>query len=129
MKITFLEDELSICRMKPDTQVPHWAADSFFSSVTKTTDELSIVCESRCIPDSAALEREDGWISIMVEGPLPFSLTGILASLTVPLANADLGVFAISTFDTDYILIKKKDAEKARNVLSPLFTIIGGECS
>jgi hypothetical protein len=97
--------------------------------VVRTQDELSIVCtEDACtedatehvctvdrIPDGAPFER--GWVALKLEGPFPFSMTGVLASFLQPLAEAKIPIFAISTFDTDYVLIKRQNLEQAVVVL------------
>jgi len=95
--------------------MPAWASESKLLSVTRTPEELSIVCEQRPVPASA--QCEPGWRCLKVEGPLDLSLTGILASLTVPLAQAGIAIFALSTFDTDYLLVKDKNLEEAARVL------------
>ncbi len=87
----------------------------------RTQDELSIVCaEDACtpdrIPDGAPVER--GWVALKLEGPFPFSMTGVLASFLQPLAEAKIPIFAMSTFDTDYVLIKRQNLEQAVSELA-----------
>ncbi len=82
-----------------------------FCSITRTADEVSIVCPLGRVPDD--VRRESGWRCLKVEGPLDFALTGILASLAVPLAQAGISIFAISTYDTDYLLVKDLDGAVA----------------
>ena len=106
--------------MPPGSSVPAPAGEFF--SVTVTSHETSIVCQQ---PPPGATQVEAGWIALEVIGPLPFSLTGVLASLTVPLAEAGVPVFAISTFDTDYLLIKAADLDSANRAL----IAAGHECS
>jgi hypothetical protein len=91
----------------------------FFFSVTKTEDELSVVCEQASIPlpVPSELKCEKDWRMLKVEGPLDFSLTGILSSLAGPLAAAKISIFAISTFDTDYILVKSENLSRACETL------------
>jgi hypothetical protein len=86
-----------------------------FLSITRTRDELSIVCESSRIP--AGIDAEFGWRCIKVDGPLDFSLVGVLSSLAEPLARAGIPIFAISTFDTDYVLVKTANLEGAMAAL------------
>ena len=86
--------------------IPEWAHSGFFS-MTRTPDELSIVCNEEIVPDGVACEK--GWHCLQVKGPLDFALTGILASLAAPLAEAGISIFAISTYDTDYFLVKELD--------------------
>ncbi|MGB8012035.1 MAG: ACT domain-containing protein [Terriglobales bacterium] len=97
-----------MCQLASDAAIPAWALECRFFCVVRTCDELSIVCsEDVCsedrIPDGA---RERGWVALKLEGPFPFSMTGVLASFLQPLAMAQIPIFAISTFDTDYVLIK-----------------------
>ena len=114
--------KLAICRLDKDAGLPDWLKNSReFYSVTKTADELSIVALDSVVPKSSKADR--GWCALMVEGPLDFSLTGILASLLEPLAKAKISIFAISTFDTDYLLVKESDFEKSITVLSEFCNI------
>ncbi|MDH3744759.1 MAG: ACT domain-containing protein, partial [Acidobacteriota bacterium] len=89
---------------------------SEFLSITQTENELSIVCAEGREPDDAQIEP--GWKALCVRGPLDFSEIGILASLTVPLAEAGVSVFVISTYDTDYVLVREPDLERARLALT-----------
>lgn len=116
MELTVSPEVLGICRLKPDAAMPKWALRSPFFSVTRTQDELSVVCAESFIPEDVA--SEGGWRCLNVRGPLDFSLTGILASLATPLAEAGLSIFAISTYDTDYILVKEAQIGRARSVLT-----------
>ena len=109
-----------MCRFASDTRIPAWALESGFFCVVRTRDELSIVCsEDFCpedyMPDAAPAER--GWLALKLEGPFPFSMTGVLASFLQPLAEARIPIFAISTFDTDYVLIKRENLKQAVGAL------------
>ncbi len=114
-----------MCRFASDARIPAWALEGGFFCVVRTRDELSVVCredactEDACredrIPDGALAER--GWMALKLEGPFPFSMTGVLASFLQPLAEARIPIFAISTFDTDYVLIKRENLERAEVVL------------
>ena len=96
----------AICRLAPDAPVPAWAASApGFSSITRTHDELSIVCIDSAAPFEIHAER--GWALLKVDGPFDFSAVGILASVLQPLAAANVSVMAVCTFDTDYILVKR----------------------
>ena len=110
-----LTESLAICRLEKDAAIPEWARTGSFVSTTRTAEELSIVCPQIQVP--AGMKREEGWRCIKVQGPLDFSLTGILASLTTPLAKEGISVFAISTYDTDYLLVKEENLEKAIEIL------------
>ncbi len=116
MRLQILPQELGVCRLDADQPVPDWVwLDCTFCSVTYTRDELSLVCPVGQIPEGITCER--GWAALKVVGPLDFSLTGILASLTVPLAEAGIPIFTVSTFDTDYLLLKTSALELARKKL------------
>ncbi len=86
-----------------------------FFSVTQTADELSIVCEEGRVPDGVRVEKD--WVALKLEGPFPFSLTGVLSSFLQPLATAEIPIFAVSTFDTDYVLMKREKLEEAIKAL------------
>ena len=86
---------------------PTWLPEEGFVSVTRTAQEISVVCEPSAIPDGVLVEF--GWALFEFEGPFPFALTGILDSVVHPLASAKIGIFALSTYDTDYLLVKEKD--------------------
>jgi hypothetical protein len=116
LKYRVLTERLAVCRLPSEARVPVWALEGGFFCVARTRDELSIVCrEDVCtvdrIPDGAPVER--GWVALKLEGPFPFSMTGVLASFVQPLAEAGIPIFAISTFDTDYVLIKRQNLEQA----------------
>jgi hypothetical protein len=119
-----LGGELSIVRLPPEATSPPWLrfASGPLLSVTHTVHELSIVCPSAVVPPG--LDCEPGWRAFQIEGKLAFSATGILASILNPLAEADISIFAISTFDTDYILVRDAMLEPARAVLGKHFALI-----
>jgi uncharacterized protein len=121
--LRFLDLNLSICRLSPEESVPEWPDNSRFLSVTRTPFELSIVCETGCLPKALEAAVDSGWVCFKADGPLELTMTGVLASITAPLADARIPIFAVSSYDTDYILIKGKDKLEARNVLSGQFTV------
>jgi hypothetical protein len=97
--------ELAIARLGPEEPVPDWAASAAgFVSITRTNEELSIVCSVEYVPED--VRSEGGWTSLKLVGPFPFDQVGVLASIVGPLAEDGISVFAISTFDTDYVLVK-----------------------
>ncbi len=96
--------EYAVCRLLPSEPVPAWAEAAGFSSVTRTTDELSIICAAALVP--ANIHAERGWRLLQFQGPFAFAATGILSSVLAPLAVAKVGILALSTFDTDYLLVK-----------------------
>lgn len=115
LQLTILENDFTIHRFPPNQEVPNQVYESGFYSISKTEDELSIVCTSNTRLNSE--KSETGWSCIKIVGILDFSLTGILAKISAVLAKAEISIFAISTFDTDYILIKSKKLPSAREAL------------
>jgi len=113
--LSVLPDRLAICRLPADSPVPAPPAEGGLWSVTRTRDELSLVLPLAEAPKEGRIEP--GWRALQVAGPLDFSLTGILAALAAPLAEAGISLFAISTFDTDYVLVREVDLERAQAVL------------
>lgn len=113
--LVLLEPTFAVCRLPADEVVPDWAHRGSFHSVTRTPGELSIVCEQEVVPPE--VQSETGWRCLMVEGPLAFTEVGILASLTAPLAASGISVFAISTYDTDFLLVKEASLEPALSSL------------
>lgn len=103
MSLTLLPEPMAICRLEVDAPIPAWATEADWWSVTRTRDELSIVCAEARVPAGVASSR--GWRALQLDGPLPLDQTGILASVTAPLAAARVSVFALATFNTDYVLI------------------------
>jgi uncharacterized protein len=101
----------AILRLPPDAHLPDWATKGALTSITRTADELSIVCPPENIPKEIAPGPR--WICFKLEGPFPFSQTGILLSFIEPLSNNGVPIFAISTYDTDYVLIPQEHIERA----------------
>jgi hypothetical protein len=125
LRLTILPESLAICRLDPDEALPgwlFWRAD--FVSVSRTAEELSIVCSAGDVPAEVTAERD--WRAFKVEGPLDFALTGILARLAAPLAEADISLFAVSTYDTDYLLVREASLGQAARVLSGIAEISQG---
>jgi uncharacterized protein len=121
--LRLLEGELAILRLAPDAGVPSWLnSGKPLVSVTRTVDELSIVCPACLVPDGAACEA--GWRAFRVEGKMDFSAVGILAAVLNPLAQAGISIFAISTFDTDYILVRGDALERALTALRGHFEVL-----
>ena len=102
MRLTELRDRLAVCRLAADADPPGWARGEL-TAVVRTPDELSVVCSEDAVPDGVTAER--GWTCLRVEGPLDLSLTGVMAALSAALAETGVPVFAISTYDTDYLLV------------------------
>ena len=116
LNLEVLPSFFAVCRLAPDSPIPAWASLGDFFSITKNSDELSIVCEEDFLPPSVKAER--GWRCLRVQGTLDFGLTGILAALAMPLAEAGISIFAISTFDTDYVLVSGRDLSRAADTLA-----------
>ncbi len=104
-----------MCRLSAGAKIPAWAWSGSFSSVTRTEDELSIVCAAESVP--VEHQPKSPWVCFKVEGPFSFSEVGILASVIDPLAEKKVPIFAISTFDTDYVLVGEEHAEIALQAL------------
>ena len=121
LELVLLPGELSICHLPAGSAVPAWAAPGAsaargpLTSVTWTIHETSAVCASILVPEN--VQADSGWRALEVMGPLELSLTGILASLAGPLAEAGVALFAVSTYDTDYVLIKTSSLEAAMEAL------------
>ncbi|WP_139492009.1 ACT domain-containing protein [Brevibacillus dissolubilis] len=117
MKLSVQGGTYAVVKLPPESNIPNWVSQSDgFLSITRTEDELSIVC-----PESYVAEYEHvepNWKAVKVEGILDFSLTGILAGLTQPLAENQISIFAISTYNTDYLLVKEHTLDKALEVLA-----------
>lgn len=115
LTLSILPETFAVCRLEAHAPIPDWTRASSFNSITRTRDELSIVCDERNVPQQVTGER--GWRCLKLEGPFDFALVGILVSVVEPLARAAISVFAIATYDTDYVLIKAADLLRARQVL------------
>lgn len=115
LNLTLLPELFAVCRLSPDAEIPDWANTGAFFSITRTADELSMVCRQSNVPVDVRAEK--GWRCLQVAGPLDFALTGILTSLLIPLTEAGISIFTISTFDTDYLLIKEGTLEAAITAL------------
>jgi len=115
MKLTAVPGIFAVSRINPGEAIPKWATDSEFFSINKTDGELSVVCEEAKVPED--IQSEKNWKLFKVEGPLGFGLTGILDSIAHPLAQARISIFAISTYDTDYVMVKSSDFDSARKAL------------
>jgi hypothetical protein len=112
LTLTLLEGTFAVCRLAPAAQLPAWADADPFASITRTCDELSITCLQSGVPDDVQAERD--WRCLKVEGPFDLEGTiGVMASLAVPLAEAGISLFAVSAYDTDYLLLKEKHLTRA----------------
>lgn len=114
MELKKLEYDLTVCKVEAITDID-LTTDFFF--VGKTDDEISLVCKTDDSPVKTT-ERDDGWKGFRIQGILDFSLIGILSKLSGILAENNIGIFSVSTFNTDYILVKEENFERALSVLS-----------
>ena len=115
MNLTLLPDTLAICRLEPDTPIPDWATGTFVS-LTRTTGELSVVCSQETVPEDVQAER--GWRCLRVSGKLDFSMVGVIAGLTTALADVGISIFVVSSYDTDFVLLREADLEGAMGALA-----------
>jgi hypothetical protein len=111
LKLLDVAGRFAVCKLSPDSAVPAWATAGDVFSVTRTDEELSIVCRQEMVP--TGIHCEVDWRCLRVAGTMPFTLVGVLASLTKPVAAAGVGVFAVSTFDTDYLFFMEAEFQKA----------------
>ncbi|MDB5074082.1 MAG: hypothetical protein JWO42_261 [Chloroflexi bacterium] len=117
LAFSLLDDVFAISRLAADAPVPSWALEGSFSSVTRTHNELSIVCLLSVVPDNVLAER--GWRCLKVEGPFPLdSAVGVMAAFAAPLAEAGMSIFVIDTYDTDYLFVDQNRLTQAIDVLT-----------
>lgn len=114
LRLSVLPGSFAVCRLPPDAPLPSWIRGAF-TSVTRTAEELSIVCDDGAPPPGVQAER--GWRGVKVAGPIPFEVTGVAAALVSPLAAAGVSVFLLATYDTDYLLLKADVFERSLDVL------------
>lgn len=118
LTLLVLPGELAVVRLPPDAHVPPWAftaAPGALWSMTRTDEEVSLVRAAEAVPSDARAER--GWRSLRIAGTIDFGLTGVLASVLAPLGEAGISIFAVSTYDTDYILVREHALEAAIDAL------------
>ncbi len=114
MELKKIPYDLTVCKVA-DTATIDLSGEFYF--IGKTDEELSLVIPTDAVP-AETTERDDGWRAFRIQGVLDFSLIGILSKISGLLADAGIGIFAVSTFNTDYILVKKENFEKALGVLA-----------
>jgi hypothetical protein len=115
LKFRWLPGPYAIVHLAPDAPIPVWATKGDFTSITRTPDELSIVCPADNLPRD--VDSPHRWICLKLEGPFPFLQTGVLLSFIEPLSKNEIPIFAISTYDTDYVLIEEEFAGAALQLL------------
>jgi len=111
LKFSRVSGAFAVCRLPAKSAVPDWGLRAEIFSVVSTADEVSVVCPQAQVP--SGVKHEQGWTCLKIEGPFPFSQTGVLSSFLQPLAEQAISIFALSTFDTDYVLVKQESLEKA----------------
>jgi hypothetical protein len=116
VKLFVLDELYAVVRCDPDAPLPDWATGGPFWSVTRSDAELSVVCRQDDVPADASAER--GWCALELAGPLDFSLTGVVSALVVPLAEAEVPIFVLSTFETDYLLVREHDLHRSVEALT-----------
>ncbi len=115
LDLVLLEGSYAVCRLDPAAKIPDWTGRGEFVSLTRTPRELSIVCPEDRVPADVA--REGGFRALRIQGPLDFALTGILDSLLHPLAEERIAVFAVSTYETDYVLVRQEALGRTVEIL------------
>jgi hypothetical protein len=124
LTLTILPGRFAICRLPPAAPIPDWATRGGFFSVTRTAEELSIICEEAVLPPTAPdaslpeLKISKEWRVLKFEGPFDFSEVGVLASVIAPLAEAAISISAVSTFDTDYLFVQEAAFPRAQQTLA-----------
>lgn len=128
LQLSVVPGELAVCRLAAEASVPPWLPTHGFVSVTRTAEELSIVCDATVVPSPPGPEVrvQAGWRCIRFEGPFAFTETGILLSVLAPLAGAGVGVFVLSTFDTDYVLVPQDALDATVVALEAAGHIVAG---
>ena len=116
LTLALLPERLAIGRLANDSPCPDWAVESSFCAVTRTPEELSIVCREDVIPDG--VRTDNGWRALKIEGPLDLSDVGIVLSLAEPLADAGVSIFVVSTYETDYTLVRESQLDAAKAALT-----------
>jgi len=115
LTVSLLPGRLAVCQLGPGDDVPPWASAGVIYSITRTGDELSIVCDEANVPDGVTCER--GWRVFKLEGPFNFGLTGIMRAVADPLADAGVSIFTQSTYNTDYVMVKDEQVDQAVGAL------------
>lgn len=124
LTLSLLEDRLAVVRLPADAHFPAWVnhAEAEFWSITRTPDEWSIVCDTHSVPPSCD-RVERGWRVFRLHGPIAFAMTGVIAGITAALSAAGIPVFVLSTYDTDYVLVKDAHVAHAVEVLGARYVV------
>ena len=116
LKLSLLEEKYGICSLPKDAPIPHWVSKESLVSITRTDKELTIVCKQDIIPSK--LQSDLNWRCFKIDGSFDLSQIGVISSISSPLADAGISIYVISTYDTDYFLVKDDNLEKTISVLS-----------
>ena len=111
LRLSMLDERLAVCRLEARAEIPPWATGAPFFCVMRTPDELSIICPEERVP--AGITCEPGWRAFKLEGAFDFGLVGVLSSVAAPLAESEVGILAIATYDTDYVLVQGSQLDLA----------------
>jgi len=125
LSLKLLRERMAVCRFESSAPLPDWIDQPGFYSITRTAEELSVVCSEERVPPGG--QSETGWRCFQLPGPFSFSEIGIISSLTQPLTESGVSVFIISTFDTDYLMVKEKDFARAIDALTAQGHQVKGE--
>ena len=111
LRLSMLDERLAVCRLEARAEIPPWATGAPCFCVPRTPDELSIICPEERVP--AGITCEPGWRAFKLEGAFDFGLVGVLSSVAAPLAESEVGILAIATYDTDYVLVQESQLDLA----------------
>jgi uncharacterized protein len=125
-RLTLLPQRFAFCRFPADSPLPVWVLHGGATvwSMTRTPTEFSLVCPEDDLPPSVDEHVERSWRAFALEGPIPFDVTGVIASLSAPLAAAGVPLSVISTYDTDLLFVRERDVERACGVLGTVCEIV-----
>jgi hypothetical protein len=125
LRLRFIKDKYSIIQLPKDSEMPEWLdIHQHFVSFTRTDEECSIICKSSCVPKNKKLNQNKGWIIIKIEEKLDLTLVGVLYPIIKILKDEKISVYPVATYNTDYILIKEKDKNKAINCLLKYYEVL-----
>lgn len=113
---SLLQDTFAICRLDKNSSLPGWAVGGEFWSISRTPDELSVVCPQGAVP--GGVDHDAGWRCLKVDSPFEFDLAGMISSMAVPLVQAGKDLFVVATQDSDYLMVRERDLEDATDELA-----------
>jgi hypothetical protein len=113
--LRLLPGDYAVCRLSPSYPIPAWADGEGFVSISRSDEELSVLCRAERVPDE--IRKDGGWACLKLQGPFAFDETGIVLSVIAPLSSAGLGIFVVSTFDGDHLLVKRAELDRAEALL------------